>query len=237
MKVLILGASSDIGLAVCEIYLSKGWSVLAHYRTSCLELQRLVNENPDRIELIKLEFEIPNDLEAYIQCNQDKICECDALINCAAMYAPDKFSKLTSSNLIHTFSVNVIPGLIFMKNMAPKMTERNWGRIVNLSSIGVKYGGGNTSFSYSLSKHALEFITADHLLWASSNLLVNTLRIGVTNTRIHLRNPSKLIKDRVGKIPIGRMADTGEIAQAIYFFGSEENSYMTGQTISIAGGE
>ena len=127
MKVLILGASSDIGLAVCEIYLSKGWSVLAHYRTSCLELQRLVNENPDRIELIKLEFEIPNDLEAYIQCNQDKICECDALINCAAMYAPDKFSKLTSSNLIHTFSVNVIPGLIFMKNMAPKMTERNWG--------------------------------------------------------------------------------------------------------------
>ncbi len=117
------------------------------------------------------------------------------------------------------------------------MIDRGWGRIVNLSSIGVKYGGGEKTFPYSLSKHALEIFPKDHQGWAASNVLINTIRIGVTDPRMHTADPEKDMAKRVSMIPMKRMATPDEMAQVVYWLGSEENSFMTGQVISAAGGE
>ena len=117
------------------------------------------------------------------------------------------------------------------------MIKRGWGRIVNLSSIGVKYGGGKKTFCYSLSKHALELFPQDHKTWAASNVLINTLRVGVTDTRMHKVDPDKDMSERVSMIPIGRMAMPDEIANTVCWLGSEQNSFITGQVITAAGGE
>lgn len=237
MRVFVTGASSDIGLAICQTFLSRGWEVLAHYRTSRAELNVIANANSDKVKLLKIDFNDPATIEEHLAEHRDNYSECDALINCAAAYSPQKFSDITADSVISTFSQNVLPGLLFMRDMVPAMAQRKWGRIVHLSSIGVKFGGGSDSFSYSLSKHALEFMPADHRIWASSNILLNVLRVGVTDTRIHFRNPSKNITKRIEMILIKRMAVTGEIARAVWFLGSEENSYITGQVVSISGGE
>jgi NAD(P)-dependent dehydrogenase (short-subunit alcohol dehydrogenase family) len=121
--------------------------------------------------------------------------------------------------------------------MVPEMAKKGWGRIVNLGSIGVKFGGGKNSFSYSLSKHALEFIPSDFKDWASKNVLVNVLRVGVVDTRLHSSDPLKNMSDRVRLIPMQRMASPEEVAKAIWFLGSDSNSYITGQVISFSGGE
>jgi 3-oxoacyl-[acyl-carrier protein] reductase len=237
MRVFVTGASSDIGLAICQTFLSKGWDVLAHYRTPRAELNAIADANSAKVNLLKIDFNDPATIEKHLADHRDNYSECDALINCAALYAPEKFSEITADSVIRTFSVNVLPGLLFMRDMVPPMAQRKWGRIVHLSSIGVKFGGGSESFPYSLSKHALEFLPADHRIWASSNILLNVLRVGVTDTRIHLRNPSKSMAKRIELIPKKRMAETSEIAKAAWFFGSEENSYITGQVVSISGGE
>ena len=67
--------------------------------------------------------------------------------------------------------------------------------------------------------------------------LIDTLRIGVTNTKIHKKNGKKNLKDRIKKIPIGRMAKTQEIADFIFYLSSEKNTFITGEIISISGGE
>ena len=118
------------------------------------------------------------------------------------------------------------------------MLERKWGRILNCSSIGVKFGGGGNSYNYAFSKNCLEFIPNAHKEWANRNVLINNLRIGVTNTKIHKRMRRQAnIKKRINLIPMKRMAQPKEIANYIINSVIDENSYMTGQTINISGGE
>jgi NAD(P)-dependent dehydrogenase (short-subunit alcohol dehydrogenase family) len=73
--------------------------------------------------------------------------------------------------------------------------------------------------------------------WTKNNVLVNTVRVGLTDTKIHKKIKSKDLKKRINLIPIKRMAQPSEIANFIYYLGSEKNTYISGQVISISGGE
>jgi 3-oxoacyl-[acyl-carrier protein] reductase len=237
MKVLITGASSDIGLAICEYYIEQGWKVLAHHRSARAELTNLTVKYPKDIELVKIDFNDSNKLESKLTIIKEKYASCDCLINCAATYSSGDFLNIESEDILKHFTINTLPAFILMKNIIPFMLKKNWGRIVNISSIGVKYGGGENSFAYSLSKYALEFFPADYKRWASKNVLINTLRVGVVNTKFHNLNPKKDMKSRVNLIPIKRMASVNEVAKMIWFLGSDLNTYITGQVISFSGGE
>ena len=140
-------------------------------------------------------------------------------------------------DLHQTFQVNTFVPLLIQRNILNSMIKQNWGRILNCGSIGVKYGGGENSFCYSFSKHALEFIPSIYKDLSKKNILINNLRIGVTNTKIHKKIKGKNLKKRTKLIPIGRMAKVTEIIDYIYFLSSQKNTYITGETLSIAGGE
>ena len=124
-----------------------------------------------------------------------------------------------------------------MQAIGPVMAEREFGRIVHGSSIGVKFGGGKQNFAYSLSKHSQEFIPQECRTWAADNVFVNIARIGATDTRIHAKIKNKDMLDRAKLIPRGRLATPQEIAEGLYWLGSEINHFTSGETISIAGGE
>jgi len=235
-EVLITGASSDIGIAVCRLYLANKCRVLGLYNQGQPALTRLAEEYPD-LTLRQLDFESLENVENFIREERDSLLASEIIIHAAAMVKPVPFFDLTADDLLRAFTVNVIPSLLFTRTLVPAMIERGWGRIVNLSSIGVKFGGGSKTFCYSLSKHALEFFPADHKSWAANNVLINTLRVGVTDTRMHNVDPEKDMKQRVAMIPMGRMATPDEIANTVYWLGSEQNSFTTGQVITAAGGE
>ena len=117
------------------------------------------------------------------------------------------------------------------------MIKREWGRIVNLGSIGVKYGGSIKNSPYAISKHSLEFFPSQVQKWAKKNVLVNTVRVGVTDTKIHSKLKSKNMKKRISLVPLKRMADKKEIANFVFFLGSDRNSYISNQVMRISGGE
>ena len=87
-----------------------------------------------------------------------------------------------------------------------------------------------------MSQHCREFIPSAFKDLAKNNILINNIRIGVTDTKIH-KKIKKNIKNRIKLIPINRMATTKEMASYITNLSSESNSYMAGQTISVSGGE
>ena len=159
------------------------------------------------------------------------------MIHAAAFVQPVSFFDITTTDLLNTFTINVISSFLFTRSIVPVMIDKGWGRIVNLSSIGVKFGGGAKTFCYSLSKHALEFFPQEHRSWSASNVLINSLRVGVTDTRIHKIDPNKDMSQRVSMIPMGRMATPEEMANTVYWLGSDQNAFMTGQVITVAGGE
>jgi 3-oxoacyl-[acyl-carrier protein] reductase len=234
--VLITGASSDIGLALCQRYLDQGYSVVAHYSSGRPEFFQLVESNKNVLPL-QIDFSNPDNLEHALSKNTDAIETCDVFINAAAVLTAQPFAKVTPQSILTSLTINLIPGIMIMQAVAPAMVKREWGRIVHLSSIGVKFGGGTASFDYALSKHAMEFLPADHKAWAAHNVFTNVLRIGVTDTRFHGNDPDKDMAKRISFIPARRMALPDEIAQSVHWFGSEENAFTSGQVVAIAGGE
>jgi len=231
-KVLILGASSDIGLSIIDFYLSNGWNVVAHGNSS---VKRLSNIS-DRVKVFKLDMSNVDDVSAFVE-NNKLFNDVSVIVNCLGFMEPKQYFDMNYEHMLKTFSINLFSPYVFNSKLIKQMVDSGWGRVVNLGSIGVKFGGGIHTPCYSMTKHSLEFMPTDHKAWASHNVLYNTIRVGVTDTKIHHIDKTKDMNKRVSLIPMGRMAKTEEIAKLVYWLGSDENTYITGQVISISGGE
>ena len=234
--VLILGGSSDIGIEVIKIFLKLNWNVSAHYFRNKTKLN-LLKKKSKNLNLIKLDFSKANPrIEILIKKNfKDKY---DSIINLIGYIDNKGYENTNLKSITKSLTANMIIPVLIEKNCVKKMISQKWGRILNCSSIGIKFGGGKNSFNYSLSKHCLEFIPNSYKFWAENNVFINNLRIGVTDTKIHKRMKKNLqLKERLKLIPAKRMATPSEMAIYIVNLSTEENSYMTGQTLTVSGGE
>ena len=233
-NVLILGASSEIGIEILKMYLNKNFNIFAHYNKGNKKFFNLVKNKI----INKIKFNFCTKLNNIDKFSKNKLFKnCDILINALGRIKELDYKKITSEEIIDSFKVNLLPGIIFTKNIGFLMNKRQWGRIVNLGSIGTKFGGGEKNYPYSLSKFALEFFPSSNKKWIKNNVLVNTVRVGVTRTKIHKKLKSKNLIERVKLIPIQRMALPEEIAKVVFFLGSSENTFISNEVISIAGGE
>ena len=234
--VLILGGSSDIGIEVIKIFLDLNWKISAHFNRNSKNLN-ILKKKSNNLNLIKFDFTKNNaKIESLIKNKfKDKY---DAIINLVGYIDNIGFENTNLKSIVKSLTANMILPILIEKNCVKKMLSQKWGRILNCSSIGIKFGGGFNSFNYSLSKHSLEFIPNNYKHWAKKNVLINNLRIGVTDTKIHKRMKKNLqMKERIKLIPIKRMAQPKEIAFYIINLVTENNSYMTGQTLTVSGGE
>ena len=228
-KVLILGGSSDIGKETVNYYLEKGWKVFCHYNNN----NHLKKKN---LEIFKLNF-LSSSKIIENKVNEIKRNKFDAIVNLVGYIDNKSFSNFRINDLEKSLRVNSIIPLYIIKKIVPHMIKNQFGRILQTSSIGVKFGGGNNTFNYSVSKKVNEFIPKDNKIWAANNVLMNSLIIGVTKTKIHNKINNKNLNLRKKLIPMRRFAKTSEIAKYIYFLTSEQNTYITGQIMSISGGE
>jgi len=155
----------------------------------------------------------------------------------ASLAEPSRLENIDASQLDRPLAVGALSNYILMGRLGPAMAQRQWGRIVIGSSIGVKFGGGADSFAYALANHASEFLPRSVRDWTAENVLTNVVRIGVTDTALHDAFPDRDFRQRINLIPLKRAATTAEIADFISWYGSELNTFVSGQTIAISGGE
>ena len=161
----------------------------------------------------------------------------DIVINLVGYISGKSFEKFTIKSLEKSLRVNSIIPLLIIRRSIKKMIKKKWGRIVNSSSVGVKFGGGNQTFEYSLSKHLNEFIPSYLRKNADKNIFYNVIKIGLTNTKIHKKVPNKNLIKRTKLVPVKKMATPLDIANYIYYISSEENQFITNEQINITGGE
>jgi len=234
--VLILGGSSDIGIEVVKIFLKLKWQVTAQYFKNKKSLS-IIKSN-SKLNLIQFNFANEKYLMSEKLITKKFNKKYDSIINLVGYIDNKGFENTNLKNILKSLIANAILPILVEKVSVKKMLTQKWGRILNCSSIGVKFGGGVNSYNYALSKHCLEFIPNSYKNWAKKNVFINNLRIGVTNTKIHKRMKKNLqIKERLKLIPINRMAEPREIAIYIKNLATQENSYTTGQTITVSGGE
>jgi len=234
--VLITGASSGIGLASVKLFLKNNYKVFAHYNKNKSDIQKLKSKH---LYMIKVNLLYANEVENLFKDVMKKTDTLDVLINNAGMYMLiDSDDDLSLDIFDNILNVNLKAPFILSKMYINVMKNYKNGKIINISSIGVKYGGSYNSMFYTISKAALESLTLSLAKEASKyNILVNAIRVGVTNTNIHNKNKNKNIKERVKLIPLKRMAEASEIAEYILFLPSNTNTFMTASVVSVAGGE
>ena len=235
--VLILGGSSDIGIEVVKNFLQLKWEVTAHFHKNKkrLEILKKSSKNLNFVQLDFIPHKYPNIEKLIIKKFSGRY---DSVINLIGYVDNVGFQKTSFKNIWQSLAVNAIFPILIEKKLVKKMVSQKWGRILNCTSIGIKFGGGFNSYNYSLSKHCLEFIPGIYKSWAKRNVFINNLRIGVTNTKIHKKMKKNLnMKKRIKLIPVNRMAEPKEIANYITNLTTDKNSYMTGETITVAGGE
>lgn len=211
---LVTGASRGIGAAIA-----------AKLASDCKVL------TPSRAEL---DLGSEQSLESYLASLDQPI---DILINDAGINRIAMLENIENKDLDDTLQINLLAPFRLIQFVAPQMKARNYGRIVNISSLlSVVSRAGRTS--YSMSKTALNGMTRSLAVeLAPFNILVNAVAPGYVMTDLTRQNNSATEIDKISQmIPIQRLAEPQEIATVVAFLCSEQNTYLTGQTIMVDGG-
>jgi 3-oxoacyl-[acyl-carrier protein] reductase len=191
----------------------------------------------------------PDIIDEYIQCdfnNQDHIngaCEIianlrvDTLINNAGINIINNFCDIRPEDFVKVQQVNVYAPFRISQAVIPNMVQTGWGRIVSVSSIWGKISKQGRA-SYSASKFAIDGMTLSIANeFASQGILANSVAPGFIDTEMTWNNlGADGIAQVLKTVPIGRLANVSEIAKAIYWLGSVDNTYISGQNIAVDGG-
>jgi NAD(P)-dependent dehydrogenase (short-subunit alcohol dehydrogenase family) len=163
--------------------------------------------------------------------------EFDILVNCAGINVIAPFAEISTEDFDRIHLVNVRTPLLLCRALIPGMRERRWGRIVNVTSVFGRVSRAGRA-SYSASKFGLDGLTAALAAEvAVDGILANCVAPGFVETDMTRRVLGESgIREIVGRIPIGRLAQPAEIAHLICWMASSENSYVSGQSFVVDGG-
>ena len=233
--VLVTGAGDGIGLKIVQLFLENGFNVIGHYHTSSKNLKKIKS---DQLHLVQCDFEKPSNINDFLE-KCDQINDVGILINNAAYYEYTENKYEVELNVIEKYlNINIVTPFLLCQHFSKSMRKKNEGNILNISSISVKHGGSLNSAFYTISKSAIEQMTRTLSKdYAKNNINVNSFRIGMVDTKFHLKNPYKNITEREKLVPLKRLASPEEIAKIIFNYTKIDFNYVTGAVVEITGGE
>src|SRR3989344_2994080 len=213
--VFLTGASRGIGYAIAK---------------------RLKEEKYNIISPNRQELDLASDVSLSNYFEKNKNIPVDILINNAGINNPQWIHELEDENITRTFAVNLIAPLKLIRTYSHHMIQKQWGRIINISSMfGIVARG--KQLSYVASKHGMCSLTkALALELGQYNILVNVVCPGFVKTDLTNRNSNEKNDILAKDIPLKRFAKPEEIAEVVAFLISERNTYINGASIVIDGG-
>ena len=162
----------------------------------------------------------------------------DILVNNAGITRDMTFRKMGKADWDAVMRTNLDSCFNMTKQVMDGMTERGWGRVINVSSVnGQKGAFGQTN--YSAAKAGIHgFTKALALEVAKKNVTVNTISPGYIGTKMVTAIPKEILDSKIlPQIPVGRLGKPDEVAGLIIYLCSEEAAFVTGANISINGGQ
>lgn len=228
-RVFVTGASRGLGHAIAAMFRSEGANVTGTRTTSADEGGDVCDE------WVVADF---SDIAQIRACAEFvRQAEPDVLVNNAGINRIAPFAEIAPDDFQLVQQVNVFAPFLLCRSAVPAMARKRWGRIVNVSSIWGKISKAHRA-SYSASKFALDGMTvALAAEYSAHGVLANCVAPGFIDTDLTRRVLGDSgIQTLLPAIPAQRLGQTDEIAHAVLWLSSAENTYLTGQNIAVDGG-
>lgn len=240
--VVVTGAGSPkgIGRTIAQTFGKQGAKVVI-----CDINQAGLDANVEEMKKMGIEaagFEAnltdPEAVKELVNKIVDKYGRIDVLVNNAGISQKVTVADMTLDDIKRIFNVNMFGLFLITQAVCEVMKKQKYGRIVHLSSVSGKRGGGIFGGAhYSASKAAVLGFSKNLAREVSQyGITTNCVCPGLINTEIWKSLPKEQADAVIAGIPMGRPGETQEVANAIVFLASKEASYITGEEIDINGG-
>lgn len=236
---LITGGSRGIGYATAQRFLEEGAVVVITASTQASAdraVVKLRNEFPESIiggvspDLTSLE----SVREAFREVTEQYGCV-DILVNNAGVSESTPLSQYTEELFDKVIDLNVKGVFNAIRIAAECMAARGEGVILSTSSM-VSISGQPSGFAYPASKFAVNGLTVSLAReLGPKGIRVNAVAPGITETDMMKAVPKEVIEPMIKQIPLRRLGQPRDIANAFVFLASEEASYITGVVLSVDG--
>ena len=239
--VLVTGGMGGLGESICTKMADQGYTVVTTYSPG----NKTANEWLAGMKKRSYDFRAyPADVADFDSCAaclqkvQAEVGPVDVLVNNAGITRDMTFKKMTKADWDAVISTNLDSVFNMTKHVIDGMVERNWGRVINVSSVnGQKGAFGQTN--YSAAKAGMHgFTKALAYEVARKGVTVNTISPGYIGTKMVTAIPQEILESKIlPQIPLNRLGLPAEVAGLIIYLASDEAAFVTGANISINGGQ
>ena len=231
----VTGGTRGIGRAIVERLKADGLKVAAGYSGNDAAAEACARELG--VMVVKGNVGSFADCKAATDAVTAELGPIDVLVNNAGITRDGVFHRMTSEQWSEVIRVNMDSLFNMTRQVIEGMREREWGRIINISSINGQKGQiGQTNYS-AAKAGVIGFTKALALENARKGVTVNCVAPGYIDTEMVQAVPPKVLEGIIGQIPVGRLGSGEEIADTVSFLAGERAAYVTGTTLSLNGGQ
>jgi acetoacetyl-CoA reductase len=237
---LVTGGIGGIGTEICRHLDRQGRQVIAAHLAAeskqAADWRKAQSKTGFEIALVVVDVTSFESCEAMAKEVEARFGGIDILVNCAGITRDATLRKMEKEQWSAVLSTNLDSVFNVTRQVIEGMTERGFGRIVNISSVnGQKGQFGQTN--YAAAKAGMHGFTKSLALeGARKGVTVNTVSPGYIATEMVMAMPEDVRNQIVGTVPVGRLGKPEEIGRVVAFLCDDASSYITGGDFSVNGG-
>ena len=236
---LVTGGTGGIGAAICLRLADAGAKVATNYRNKekAEQWQQEVKAKGYDIAIYQADVSDYEGCEKMIKQIENDLGPIDILVNNAGITKDTTLRKMTKEQWDAVMSINLDGLFNVTKHVVEGMTNRGWGRIINISSINGQKGQlGQTNYTASKAgMHGFTMSLAQEV--ARKGVTVNTVSPGYIATDMVMAVPEEIRNNIIAQIPVGRLGTSEEVAAMVGFLASDEAGFTTGADFAMNGGQ
>lgn len=232
---IVTGGTRGIGRAIAIDLKKAGCKVAASYHGNDEAAQAFKKETG--IAVYKFDVANFNECQEGVAKIEAEIGPIDILVNNAGITRDGFLHKMTEDNWDGVIDTNLKSLFNMCRAVIEGMRARSYGRIITISSINGQLGQfGQTNYS-AAKAGVFGFTKSLARECANKGITVNAVAPGYIETDMVKAVPEEVLKKIIAQIPVGRLGSPAEIARAVCFLAADEAGFITGETLSVNGGQ